>query len=58
MSEFRTQAARRMAATSPETAAALRRAVAAITANPPTDEQVAVLRRCLPPVEHAKKPAA
>ena len=58
MSEFRTQAARDLAAKNPAAGEFIRRVVAARVAIPLTDEQVATLRRALPPVEPAENPAA
>lgn len=58
MTEFRTEAARRLVARSPGTADAIRRIVAARVAAPLSDDQIATLRRALPPVEHAERPAA
>lgn len=58
VTEFRTGAARALAARSPGAAEAIRRIVAARVAIPLTDDQIATLRRCLPPVEHAERPAA
>lgn len=57
MIELRTETGRRLAAKDPAAGEAIKRIVAARVAIPLTDEQIATLRRCLPPVEDTDSPA-